>query len=157
MNYLYNGVELPPISELPGWNRDTHPYVHMTHYGLDNILGEVMVFLTSKPMVYYPDDKYSKLKANDRGSFEWVSIIGNPMLSDGSHDVNRWTPWKHGTADADDGNSSTAFWSNHDILNEDGSVYLAASDPIPLSTFTPDLISMTMGWLVGRRIAGQRK
>ena len=49
-----------------------------------------------------------------------------------------------------------AIWSNHNILNEDGTLYLAASDPIPVSTFTHDPISLTLGWLVGRRIAGQR-
>ena len=40
------------------------------------------------------------------------------------------------------------------------SILLPASEPVPVeevSAWTPDPVSMTLGWLTGRRIAGQRK
>ena len=52
------------------------------------------------------------------------------------------------------GTSQNIIWSNHDILNEDGTLRIAASDPIPVEEETPTV--MLLGWLVGRQIAGQR-
>ena len=153
MNYLYNGVELPHIDSFyTDELKEQYPYLTMQYYGLDFLLGEVMLYLTTKPMAYYPDERY-KLHANDMSTFDALLYIGNPKLVDGSHE-NSWKYWRTDTGITDIG--SSAHWSNYGILNADGSVYLAASDPIPVSSFTPDPISMTMGWLVGRRIAGQR-
>lgn len=48
-------------------------------------------------------------------------------------------------------------WSNHDIYTTDGTLYLAASDPIPVSNPpAPDPFWMLMGWQAGRMIAGMR-
>jgi hypothetical protein len=53
--------------------------------------------------------------------------------------------------------ATDVFWTNTDILNEDGSLYLAASDPIPVGGEPIDPTSFMQGWLVGRRLAGMRK
>ena len=51
--------------------------------------------------------------------------------------------------------SSTILWTNHDIINEDGTLYQAASpDPIPVPTIDPN--SMLAGYLVGCRLRSLR-
>ena len=48
-------------------------------------------------------------------------------------------------------------WTNTDLLNYDGSVYLAASDPIPVGTAPAlDPLSLFMGWKAGNWVARQR-
>ena len=51
--------------------------------------------------------------------------------------------------------ASALGWTNTDILNTDGTVYLAASDPIPVNPApTLDPTALLMGWQVGNRIRG---
>ena len=123
--YSYNGTVLP---ELPEWDKEKYPYALMQYFGLNFILGEVGLLLTTKPMIYCPDELW-KLHANDMGTFDELIYIGNVLLVDGSHN-NRWSYQRTNTEVTDVGNS--VHWSNYDILNEDGSIYYAASDPIPV-------------------------
>lgn len=128
---LYNGIELP---QLPEWDKTLYPYAFVykiisSKYGL--------VVCNSQP--YYNGDN--------------VCIDGAGLMCGVSVDSDKWVA-PHTASYKSYG---SVFWTNTDILNSDGTIYLAASDPIPVSTFIPDPSSLTMGWLVGRRIAGQRK
>lgn len=58
-----------------------------------------------------------------------------------------------------------AIWANYDLYYKtadeygelSGTLYLAASEPVPVGIAPKiDPFSMTMGWLIGCRIAGQR-
>lgn len=136
MNYLYNGVELPA---LPEWDKTAYPYAFITR-----VLGKP-ILQVSVERPYWDNSDMRFLYDSDGGWAEcknglWEDFI---FMNPAFYTSDEFRP----------------LWSNFDVLNEDGSVYMAASEPIPVgaSTFTPDPISLTLGWLVGRRIAGQRK
>lgn len=46
------------------------------------------------------------------------------------------------------------IWSSFDILNEEGTVFLAASSPVPVLSI--DHTAMVQGWIVGKRLAAMR-
>lgn len=70
--------------------------------------------------------------------------------------INSSSSWQEYDSSLNYG-AETLLWANHDILNSNGSVYLAASDPVPVVTNTLDPTALLMGWLVGKRVAGLRK
>ena len=141
MNYLYNGVELPA---LPEWDKEKYPYAVIAEvYGF----GKTYWGLFVMPVKLY-----------------WDSVLAYPTVYStcegyfaGCHD-GVWEDLKFRDVLIREGDPIGFTWSNFDVLDDNGELYQAATDPIPVgtSTFTPDPISMTMGWLVGRRIAGQR-
>lgn len=170
-NYLYNGVELPA---LPQWDRKTYPYgtlyysVSKQRYGF---------YATSVPGVYQTplDTSITGYK----NVVQFGSSASEPKIR-GSLTDGVWE-YEDGSGlyIAIDKNNGTVLaevvWSNYDILNRNGAVYLAGSYPIDAVTgaeildydpSTPvpdpeepaplDPKSMLMGWIVGRRIAGQR-
>ena len=47
-------------------------------------------------------------------------------------------------------------WANFDVLNADGTLYLAASEPIPILAPTLDPLSLFLGWKAGNWVARQR-
>lgn len=101
----YVGAVLP---KLPEWDREAYPYAVIFQRGGHGLR------CASKPWVWTglmfdSDGKaieaYCSMSADVWGEFEKLS-----------------------TADRVSG----FFWTNHDILNSDGTVYLAASAPIPV-------------------------
>lgn len=146
MNYLYNGVELPALPELGSHIEDRDAYQYKTlFYGkamsaLRNVLtiSDKKPYVDTEGKVNLPTDTRAIYYYARADNSEW-SMIGSGVMFNGY-------------------SADMYFWTNTDICYEDGTVYLAASEPVPVgaSTFTPDPISMTLGWLVGRRIAGQR-
>lgn len=153
MNYLYNGVELP---ELPEWDKETYPYC-VIDKGFVQIEGEYLF----KPILRVSSEEFYIGGTSSDSITISLGVVGISRLVADSG--NAWEElsfleeaeyWKSG---------NTIFYANHDVYyrsQEFGELYntvcVAKSDPIPVSSFTPDPISMTMGWLVGRRIAGQR-
>lgn len=109
-HYSYNGVVLP---KLPEWDKTVYPYAWISSF--NSSLS--MLFLSTKPVYrknYIPaETTYKRALAANASDNSW----GN--FADGST----------GTTYAV---TSTPFWANHDILNEDGTVYLAASEPMPV-------------------------
>lgn len=109
--YLYNGIELPALPEYPtDLNGNAMPYV--------------------------------AIEVKSDGSY-WVSFSGQPIKFDGTEFVVN-LPRAWGYIENDTWVTDLALggyytfddcvWSNHDIINTtDGSVYLAASDPVPPS------------------------
>ena len=145
MNYLYNGVELPA---LPEWDKTVYPNL-IIYY--DNGANQYRIVATDVPMVYGYESsigKYSVHGHYNSGKKSWMRAEYN----DGE-----WTEFVTIT------NSSAttlvycdgdAVWTNHDILNEnDDTIYLAASDPIPVTTApSVDPLSLLMGWRMGNAV-----
>ena len=153
-NYLYNGVELPDINTV--WtDKETYPYAYICDLGSSV---RTLNLCKGKPTVR--KDKYSPYKL----------VVD---LTDYAIVYMRWGDyWEFN-------NSATMLievedigdyqWTSADIINtDDGTLYLAASKPIdpetgkeidlfPAPAEPLDPTSMTMGWLVGRAVASQRK
>ena len=135
MNYLYNGVELPA---LPEWDKEIYPYALIFKATFDAYI----LFLTdvkgtyANAVVYYDGNRTDCSCA--QGDADWSEF--SEVLS-----FVRYIA------------SSTRYiWSNYDILNSDGSIYLAASDPIPVTAPALDPLSLFMGWKAGNWVARQR-
>lgn len=157
MNYLYNGVELPDIYTVytPELQK-THPfaYIHRAMHGGG------CYFEAYEEQAYWEENSLSASGYSLTYNSYTVGRISYFCETDGTTWVEQECQTVFGVEEYtfQEGASTKLYWANVDVKNPNGDgIYLAASAPIPVSTFTPDPISMTMGWLVGRRIAGQRK
>lgn len=146
-NYLYNGVRLPA---LPEYDKTAYPYAIILTPSWSPDDYELLI---SKVAPYVTSDKYFRINGEvkgdvlryEKGSTGWVH--------------NSYTDALKGVIYATEPPSvyCTVCWSNHNVLNEDGSVYLSASDPIPVNPApTLDPTALLMGWQVGNKIARQR-
>lgn len=118
-NYYYNGVELP---QLPEWDKTTYPYAFIYDYGN----GNYSLIIDRQKITYKPGTGFG--------------LNSPPMCapSDGKWGEFEEARWE--------GSDLTMFfecdkivWVNHDIINTaDGSVFLAASDPVPAPIPIPD-------------------
>lgn len=131
--YLYNGVELPALPFL-----DTYPYVVM-YQSVNSSTGEVVApylyqFFCSESPIYLTT-------ASNNG--ELVIYMEVPCSHynyylDGYTNSNGDTGWVQGITNKNWGGTYIKYcdfiWANHDVLNVDGTVYLAASDPVPVSS-----------------------
>lgn len=127
-NYLYNGVELPV---LPEWNKETHPHGivgYSSNYGYMFSYSDTLWIADNNGEIRPP--RFLTYKLSDDGT-AWVSTGG--VIDD-----------------------ITPIWTNTDIYNEDGTLYLAASDPIPVAAPALDPLSLFMGWKAGNWVARQR-
>lgn len=118
-NYLYNGVELP---ELPEWNKERFPYALIS----STFIG-YRLYCFEKPLSYY-----------ETGNNIYVGIGGCKMLSyhinnkGGSYNETEWTFEQEKDSDY----IVDTIWVNADIYLIDGTLYLAASDPVPVLALT---------------------
>lgn len=143
-NYLYNGIELP---ELPEWDKEAYPQAMIACYNYSALAtrlyvdkefrythydtGRTMISTSANSRVYY-------LRDGKWDGPEEISDAGNICFLDETDE--------------------TIDWTNFDVLNKDGSVYFAASDPIPVNPApTLDPTSLLMGWQVGNRIRQRTK
>lgn len=106
--YSYNGVILPA---LPEWDREMYPYAFIGH----NFIMTPILYVASEITHGYDDYDY------------WVAYGVRIATYDGT--ANAWTE-SDGAESYQ--NVSRIDWANFDVLNEDGSVYLSASEPIPI-------------------------
>lgn len=135
-NFLYNGVELPGLPET--WNEAAHPYLFIRVVSLDGSAENAVysLFAASAAAVSY----------DDNGILFPSSAVGEKYaVSDGA-----WAESSESLSDAfyikrNDGFLYT-LWANFDILNSDGSVYIAASEPVPVVEKFP--IREWIGWLL---------
>ena len=114
--YLYNGVELPA---LPGWDKETYPYAAVIKFTNGTIPLEIRFLVSTSPMVNTAGNMVKTEKPCVRWSYgeaEWTDKTEHPDTGDGTVIVTM----------------SGAIWANHDILKNDGTVYLAASEPVPV-------------------------
>lgn len=166
MNYLYNGVELPALPELP------YKYAVIEYAEVDAIVSGgrlARLICSSEPIIFnprgFPTTKHCLL--GDVVHFGFANHDAVWGLSFGMVEpyppINEWV--KIGEEHFDERtevgmvvSASRPKWANHDVIrNDSGIVFLAASDPIPVG-IDPEIdpFSMTLGWLAGSRIAGQR-
>lgn len=117
--YRYNGEELPLLPE--EWDSATHPCAVITVFISTTILrfGQI-VYEThlSDGVEYYRYGMYGYQAYELQDDFTWTLIQDEP----------KETVWIENIDD----DSVYTKWSNTDILNKDGTVHLAASDPVPV-------------------------
>ena len=123
MKYSYNGVVLP---ELPEWDRETYPYVHITDFSANSFQYDAAAYMTSEPMVRYTDN--GMLCADGRISFKRIGFRRNRS------NENEWVSYAGFTQDDATSCNNKADWANYDIPNSDGTPYLSASYPIDTET-----------------------
>lgn len=111
---LYNGVKLPNIESV--WtDKESYPYAFINSVDFEGVaVYSLNVWSINPPNgssitspIYY-----------ENYQFAYGLVDGWELSNSGSHNSGTVT--------------RTAFWTSHDILNTDGSVYLAATDPITL-------------------------
>ncbi len=103
IGYSYNGVVLP---ELPEWDKETYPYAYILNEDI-NVNGYVLVLC-----------KTTKTTTTDwRMNFIWASAY---KVVD-----NAWQSISGAFG-------GVVVWSNTDVYASDNTLYLSASDPIPV-------------------------
>ena len=116
----YNGVELPDIETV--WDKTKYPYAYMAY--ADMLGGMYLVVFCSCEA--YQDGDVTKTKTAGTG-------VGVSYIPDFDED---WQFVEETSFEANEvlgGNDIIAtphVWCSHDILNADGSVYLAATEPV---------------------------
>lgn len=146
---IYNGTMLPDIHTVyTDEIKVEYPYAVIIFYESENVY---RLCVSSEPgYVYYflkeriqMGDTYGKVDM-DAGFSEWGEL----------------TFYTSETNAAVNGEATWFIWSNHDIYYPDdyshnaalaGTLYLSASDPIPVGTIT-DPLSFAMGWQLGKRL-----
>ena len=143
-NYLYNGIE---AGALPNWNKDKHPHAVMVLYDY-NILSSV-----DKLVVFF----LSEVKtANDL----WYTIgdecatATRPVDSTGAFSAFGAIETLNEEKKISPEN---VVWSNTDIYNEDGTLYLAASDPVPVSPVKLNPALLVQSFFTGQALRRSRK
>lgn len=111
---LYNGVMLPNINTV--WtDKETYPYAFVVESTM--AAGVFELFCCSEPFVW--DGEGVNASGVLISSYAWTSSVSSwqVIVENVEWDQTYVTP---------------LVWSSYDFLNTDGTVYLAASDPIPL-------------------------
>ena len=128
--FLYNGVKLPA---LPEWDKTVYPYAFIYIVTLDGTTGVYTLVASSSSVMGYD---------------------GNGIICPAATVGQRYTvsedSWA-AAADSDDfyikrDNLIYTVWANFDVLNSDGSVYVAASEPVPVAGKFP--LREWVGWRV---------
>ena len=120
--YLYNGVELPP---LPEWDKEAYPYALMTIHGTGYAI------ITTSQRLYKRIASDGKPYVVSKEQFLAQRYYHHPNVGGWSHEAT-YSEYVPSLGYYHLGHNSP-FWVNFDILSvEDNSVWLAASDPIPV-------------------------
>ena len=117
MACLYNGVRLPGLPK--EWNPVTHPFACIRQTASLNgywlfLLEEIQYTVSvigNWCFVINPGNSFQYRYRESFAEFAWEQMEGY---------------------DTDMVIGSWEYWANFDLLNEDGSVYVSASDPIPV-------------------------
>ena len=141
MNYLYNGVELPDINSV--WtDKETYPYAYMfdvrgdslnellNQSGASSLVGTVevayVVHFSNKPYIWN-----GSRFCNNETDGAALAYYFMPTVSEEWGFSESWTSTgsDYGYGKPSD-TDFTYVWCNTDLVNADGTVYLAASDPV---------------------------
>ena len=141
--YSYNGVVLPDIHTVYTPElQETHPFAYIEHYAL----GLYSLYVASQQAIYNPKT-YIAVPPRVEGFGNCIKFQYAPeydetwKLKDEKYD---------GSIFLDDDN--TLLWCNTPVYNvTDGTLYLAASDPIPVGS-APEVEpkSFMAGWRMGQ-------
>lgn len=134
-NYLYNGMEMPP---LPEWDKEAYPYAFLW-YDKGWLLTKAHLYLLSE-IVY---KTLTESADGYTGGYPYV-LVTRELHASSTLSSGVWSAW---TDFAEYPNYETGVlslfnagyadekkWANFDILNEDGTVAVAASYPIDAET-----------------------
>ena len=146
-NCLYNGAILPALP------KNAYPYsaIHINILSATEYMAELVC--STCALTFSDGFISSSLIASEDGTL--TVYTANQAA----------TEWKQGTDGEKNftaGESVYSFalgdlkWSNYDILNTDGTLYLAASDPIPIPAPVIDPLSMWLGYQAGQWVVRQR-
>lgn len=121
--YSYNGVELPA---LPEWDKPAYPYACIgdeatNFYGTTHIL----FLCVNQPKEF----ENAAIYTPDGGRKVYYLTNGAWVLKYNNSSAGRFV--------------SRAMWSNFDYLLSDGALYLAASDPVPISQYPYSIIAFS--------------
>jgi hypothetical protein len=129
-NYLYNGVELPA---LPDYDKTKFPYAYIITTNYENHPYHLRLYTSpflpksgDTQRVYILEDSTMDDRVWYLGADNWSGRNENHV---DNYDDNKTPLWNNERY-------STFVWANTDILNADGSIYLAASDPVPVLALT---------------------
>lgn len=115
---LFNGVKLP---SLPDYDKETYPYAYVV--STSNISAKHRILLCTAPL---------QITGNNLITTADTTVAGSAIVSDYVGEWGEFTTTEKAAGVAY-GAKISALWTNYDILNTgDNSVYLYASDPIPL-------------------------
>lgn len=119
--YLYNGVKLP---ELPEWDRAAYPYAVIDEAVLRGVY-RLHLF------EHLPYAKTTESGGCYYGPMDGSTYVYKGIVSETDH------YWDFNAAQPDDDGIYTknVVWCNFELLNEDGTTYLEASDPVPLYSY----------------------
>lgn len=116
---IYNGNELPP---LPAWDKTAYPYAFIRKFGIDMYL----VLSDTYEFHQHPTAGTWCVKAAD-------DYINYKSDRSGTLTETVYAPWEQcEQVDIPSCAIKNVIWANFNIVNSDGSVYLAASDPVPV-------------------------
>lgn len=128
MNYLYNGIEAP---ELP---KSTLPYAYI----------ETGIFGIAKPTLRFTDEKILATKIDETKTYCWIKAgtqYERYTIVDGKWEYSSSGTHEESANEEADGYVVLAVipkWADYDIFYKDGTLYLAASDPVPVGS-APDI------------------
>lgn len=121
-NYRYNGIELPA---LPEYDKVKYPYATIVEH-LGTFTYHQYIFVVSAVPMYvdvktthttleFDENNFINFRANTpyENPLEWSNLTQSGGINILIEKV---------------------VWANFDILNQNGSVYLPASDPVPVPT-----------------------
>ena len=129
VGYLYNGVRLP---QLPDWDKATYPYAWISK----GMYSDYYALAISTGACEYRS-------WNDKGNMYYLYPVNAPItvkaayLYDGEYENGEWNFTWEKTYEENPVFSSAGLglpvWSNYDVKNHyDGTIYCAASNPIPI-------------------------
>lgn len=134
-DFLYNGMRLPglPDTDLP------FKYIFVlestsSYTARLVLMNEIRVSNNSTAIIVPANSQYYRITwgKEETAPASWGDVSNYSGVSD--------TLFKY------------ILWTNFDLYNADGTVYLAASEPVPVT----DHNARIMGWIVGKRLAAQR-
>lgn len=125
MAYLYNGVRLP---KLPEWDKKAYPsaVISMTKQTLTNRYNPAGLYLLPELIVEMSDSGIFHITTGAVGAIYARVDVDN----DGNSTEMQWPDF---TPCSEQGNIAlgNVRWTDTDIYKPDGSLYMAASEPIP--------------------------
>lgn len=140
MNYLYNGKELPKIPVVEGLDFSFIDNEGLGFYGL--YLTPNLPVVKQLPTGY--GDSTGDFLCNIMGGQYWRYVPDvNSWVFDSNIEADEAPIWTLGQG----------IWSNHNVYNEDGTLYLAASEPVPIVPTPPSAqTAFCIGKAFGRLI-----
>lgn len=110
------------LSKLPEWDRETYPYALITSREGD--YNYKTLYLLDRVEYYYHDPDNL-----NRWSF---SLPNGYLIASYNKSRTEWEDFEKRNYTVLNVYDNPFKWSNFDVINEDGSVYLAVSDPVPV-------------------------